>query len=237
VPKRYPALPVMQIEVWSDIICPWCGLGLHRLRAALAGFEHAAEIELVHRSFQLDERAPADQTESVRSMLRKKGLTDPQIDSATSRVAALAAAEGLVPYHVLDNKVGNTSLAHELAAWATEQGRGSELWDRLFVAYFGEAKSVFEIDALVELAQSVGLDADGAREALTSRRYAEQVRKEGREAGRLGANGVPFFVIDRKFAIGGAQPAPVLLQALSEAWQEHAKLTAAQSDPADEPSS
>lgn len=227
----------MQIEVWSDIICPWCGLGLHRLRAALAGFEHAAEIEVVHRSFQLDERAPADQTESVRSMLRKKGLSDPQIDSVTARVAALAAAEGLEPYHVLDNQVGNTSLAHELAAWATEQGRGSELWDRLFVAYFGETKSVFEIDALVELAQSVGLDADGAREALTSRRYAEQVRKEGREAGRLGASGVPFFVIDRKFAIGGAQPAPVLLQALSEAWQERAKLTAATQSEPDEPKS
>jgi predicted DsbA family dithiol-disulfide isomerase len=218
----------MQIEVWSDIICPWCGLGLHRLRAALARFEHASEIEVVHRSFQLDERAPAGQTESVRSMLRKKGLSDPQIDSVTARVAALAAAEGLEPYHVLDNQVGNTSLAHELAAWATEQGRGSELWDRLFVAYFGETKSVFELDALVELAQSVGLDADGAREALTSRRYAEQVRKEGREAGRLGASGVPFFVIDRKFAIGGAQPTDLLLQALTQAWQEHAK-TAAQS--------
>jgi len=228
----------MQIEVWSDIICPWCGLGLHRLRAALARFEHAAEIEVVHRSFQLDERAPEGQTESVRSMLLKKGLSDPQIDSVTARVAALAAEEGLAPYHVLDNQVGNTSLAHELAAWATEQGRGSALWDRLFVAYFGEKKSVFELDALVELATSVGLDADGARQALTSRRYAKQVRNEAREAGQLGASGVPFFVIDRKFAIGGAQPAPVLLQALSEAWQERAKLTAAaQPESAGEPKS
>src|SRR3954469_17330619 len=139
----------MRIEVWSDIICPWCGLGLHRLRAALARFEHAADVQVVHRSFQLDERAPAGQTEPVRAMLRKKGLADPQIDAVTARVAQLAEAEGLTPYRVLENRVGNTSLAHELAAWATEQGRGPETWDLLFKTYFGEAQSVFEIEPLV----------------------------------------------------------------------------------------
>jgi predicted DsbA family dithiol-disulfide isomerase len=226
VPKRY-SVPqseeAMRVEVWSDIICPWCGLGLHRLRAALARFDHAADVEIVHHSFQLDERAPAGQTESVRSMLAKKGLADAQIDGVTARVAQLAAAEGLQPYIVLENRVGNTSLAHELAAWATERGRGSEMWDLLFKTYFGEAQSVFEVDALVGLAAKLGLDIDAAREALTSRRYSAQVKADAREAQQLGANGVPFFVIDRQFAVGGAQPAELLLQALNEAWGEKTK--------------
>jgi predicted DsbA family dithiol-disulfide isomerase len=216
----------MRVEVWSDVICPWCGLGLHRLHAALERFEHAPDVEVVHHSFQLNERAPVGETESVRAMLHKKGLADAQIESVTARVAKLAKDEGLQPYHVLDNRVGNTSLAHELAAWATEQGRGSAMWDLLFKAYFGEAESVFEIEALVGLAVKVGLDADAAREVLSSKRYAERVRADAREAEELGANGVPFFVIDRKFAIGGAQPADVLLQALKQAWTEREKSAA-----------
>jgi predicted DsbA family dithiol-disulfide isomerase len=210
----------MRVEVWSDIICPWCGLGLHRLRAALERFEHGSEVEVVHHSFQLDERAPSDRTESVRVMLRKKGLTDPQIDGVTARVAQLAEAEGLRPYRVLENRVGNTSLAHELAAWATELGRGSEMWELLFKTYFGEAASVFDVESLVLLAVKLNLDPDAAREALSSRRYAKQVTADGRTAHELGANGVPFFVVDRKFAIGGAQSADVLLQALEQAWRE-----------------
>jgi predicted DsbA family dithiol-disulfide isomerase len=223
MPKRYPwrsSMTGLRVEVWSDVICPWCGLGLHRLRAAIARFDHGAEVEVVHHSFQLDARAPLDRTESVRDMLRKKGLGDAQIDSVTARVAGLAAAEGLTPYRVLDNRVGNTSLAHELAAFATEQGRGPEMWDLLFETYFGEAASVFDLDSLVALAKKLGLDTDAARDALSSRRYAQQVSADGRAASELGANGVPFFLIDRKFAIGGAQPAQILLEALQKAWDD-----------------
>ncbi len=208
----------MRVEVWSDIICPWCGLGLHRLKAALGRFEHGSEVEVVHHSFQLDERAPAGQTESVRSMLQKKGLPDAQIDSVTARVAQLAKAEGLEPYHVLDNRVGNTSLAHELAAWATELGRGNEMWDLLFESYFGAAESIFDLESLLPLAAKLKLDPSSARDALSSRRYAKQVSADGRAAHELGANGVPFFVLDHKLAIGGAQSVDVLLQALEKAW-------------------
>lgn len=210
----------MRIEVWSDIICPWCGLGRHRLRAALARFDHAQDVEVVHRSYQLDERAPAGQIESVRAMLRKKGLADAQIDAATARVAQLAKDEGLQSYIVLENRVGNTSLAHELAAWATEQGRGPEVWALLFESYFGRAESVFEIEPLVGLARQLGLDPSLARQALSSRRYAEQVRSDAREAAKLGANGVPFFVIDRQYAIGGAEGADQILSVLKQAWAE-----------------
>jgi len=224
VPRRYPfAVPPIRIEVWTDIICPWCGLGLHRLHAALARFEHRADVELVHRSFQLDERAAPDKTESVRSMLRKKGFPDGQIDAMTSRVSSLAASEGLTPYHVLDNIVGSTQLAHEFAAWATEQGQGEAAWELLFKTYFGDAQSVFELEALVPLAEKLGLSADSAREALTSHRYADRVRADAREAAQLGASGVPFFVFDRQMAVGGAQPPELLLQALERVWAERAK--------------
>src|SRR5580700_526960 len=136
----------MKIEVWADIICPWCGLGLYRMKQALAQFPRAAEVTIVHRSFQLDERAATGSTEPVRAMLhRKMGASDAQIARMTGQIEQMARAEGLQPYQVLDNRVGNTSLAHELAAWATDLGRGPEMWDALFVAYFGEARSIFDV--------------------------------------------------------------------------------------------
>ncbi len=214
----FTAMTRMRVEVWSDIICPWCGLGLHRLHAALERFEHKADVEIVHRSFQLDERAPTDKTESVRSMLKKKGFPEAQIEAMTARVSGLAAAEGLTPYRVLDNTVGNTQLAHEFAAWASEQGKGEAAWDLLFKTYFGEAQSVFELEALLPLAKKIGLSVEDAREALTSHRYTDRVRAEARDAAQLGANGVPFFVFDRQLAVGGAQPADLLLQALERSW-------------------
>lgn len=211
----------MRVEIWTDIICPWCGLGNHQLDTALERFGHADDVQLVHRSFQLDENAPSDRTESVRQMLRqKKGLSDAQVDAITARVEKLAEAQGLQPYVVRDNQVGNTALAHELAAWATELGRGKEVWDALYQAYFGAARSIFDVDSLVTLASELGLDADAAREVLTSRRYASQVKADGREARELGVSGVPFILIDRRYAVSGAQPVEVLTQALEQAWRE-----------------
>ncbi len=211
----------MRIEIWTDIICPWCGLGQRRLDKALERFGHAGDVEVVHRSFQLDERAPAGTTQSARDMLKKKtGMSDAQFEQATGNIERLAAADGLTPYIVRDNRVGNTSLAHELAAWATEQGRGDEAWQHLYKAYFGEARSIFDVDSLVALATEIGLDADAAREALTSRRYAAQVLADGREARQLGASGVRFFVVDRQFAVAGAHSGEVLDDMLQKAWEK-----------------
>lgn len=209
----------MRIEIWSDLVCPWCGLGQYRLNAALERFDHAADVEVLHRSFQLDPRAPLGETESVRHMLKvKKGLSDAQVDAAVRHVEELARAEGLSPYIVADNRVGNTSLAHELAAWATEQGRGAATWARLYGAYFGEARSIFDVPALVELAPDLDLDPDAVRDVLTSRRYAPQIRADHREAIELGATGVPFIVVDRRYAIAGAQPTETMLHAVETAW-------------------
>ncbi len=209
----------MRVEIWTDIICPWCGLGQRQLDTALEGFAHKDEVEVIHRSFQLDESAKEGETAPVRQMLRKKGMSDAQIDAVTARVETMAKAAGLDPYVVRDNRVGNTSLAHELAAWATEQGRGKEMWDALYVAYFGEARSIFDVDSLVALAKEKGFDEAGAREALTSRRFRDQVKAEGREARQLGSSGVPFVVIDRRYGVSGAQPVEAFAQALERAWE------------------
>ncbi len=139
----------MQVEVWADVICPWCGLGTHRLEAALQRFPHRDEVQVTHRSFQLDPGAPPGSSEPVRDMLRKKGLDDGQIDAMTQRVEGLADSEGLRPYIVRDNRAGSTALAHELLAYATDQGKHAEAWDRLYTAYFGEARPIFSLGDLV----------------------------------------------------------------------------------------
>ncbi|MDY7232726.1 DsbA family oxidoreductase [Hyalangium rubrum] len=211
----------MRVEIWTDIVCPWCGLGYHRLEQALARFGHEGEVELVHRSFQLDESARVGVTERVRDMLKSKlGLSDTQVVDMTRRIEQMAQADGLTPYNVLKNRVGNTSLAHEFAAWATELGKGKEVWRLLYKTYFAEARSIFDVDSLAPLATQLGLDATAAREAMTSRRYAGKVIADGREARSLGSGGVPFVVIDRKYGVSGAQPVEVLLEALETAWRE-----------------
>ncbi len=221
----------MRIEIWTDIICPWCGLGRHRLDAALARFGHADEVEVVHRSFQLDERAPLGIAEPVRDMLKRKmRWSNADIERSQKRIEGMAEAEGLRPYIVAENRAGNTSLAHELAAWATDLRRGNDVWAMLYKAYFGEARSIFDVDALVELAAEIGLDPSEAREVLTSRRYAKQVVEDAREARELGAQGVPFIVIDRRLAIAGAQPVDVIVGALENAWRERALAPVATSE-------
>lgn len=211
----------MRVEIWTDIICPWCGLGEHRLEQALSRFGHEGDVELVHRSFQLDEHASSGVTEPVRDMLvKKKGLAPAQVEGLTRRIEQMAEADGLSPYVVLENRTGNTSLAHEFAAWATERGRGDEAWRLLYRTYFGKAQSIFDVEALAPLAAELGLEVEEAREALRSRRFAQKVLDDGREARALGCNGVPFVVIDRRYAVSGAQPVEVLMKALEAAWSE-----------------
>jgi predicted DsbA family dithiol-disulfide isomerase len=209
----------MEIEIWSDIICPFCGIGNARLERAIANFEHRDEVTVVHRSFQLDPTAPSDETRSVRDVLRAKyGLSEDQLVAQHARLAEVAAEEGLVPYLLTDNRVGNTELAHQLAAHAAEHGLADEAWRALYRRYFGEAGDVFTIDGLVDLAGEIGLDPVETRAALEERRYTKQVWREAADAQRLGATGVPFVVIDRRYGIAGAQPYEVFEETLERAW-------------------
>ena len=217
---------LMTVEIWADIICPWCGLGEHRFEEALRHFVHRGDVEVIHRSFQLDPSLPDGVITTVRERLAEKfGLgggvaATERIETMTRNIETMARDEGLQPYHVLDNRTGNTSLAHELLAYAGTEGRQAEAWNRVSRAYFGEQRSIFDTDALVKLATEMGFDPLPVREALETRQYRGQVERDGEEARMIGATGVPYFVIDRRYGVMGAQGTDVLLGALQQAWHE-----------------
>ena len=227
----------MQVEVWSDVVCPWCYIGKRRLEAALERFPHRDEVEVVWRSFQLDPSIPEGETHATLPALAAKyGASVDQMRATMTRVEQVAAEEGL-EYHLAEGISGNTSLAHELLHLAAEHGRQGELKERLLHAHFTEARSVFDVDSLVALAAEVGLDADEARAALTERRYRAAAAEDSATAQLLGATGVPFFVVDRKYGAAGAQPADLLLQILERAWAEsHPLITVPAADGCDDDS-
>ncbi|MFD7691095.1 DsbA family oxidoreductase [Streptomyces sp. NPDC059781] len=222
----------MRVEIWSDIACPWCYVGKARFEKALAAFPHREQVEVVHRSFELDPGRAKDDIQPVLSMLtRKYGMSEAQAEAGEDNLGTQAAAEGL-PYRTRGRDHGSTFDMHRLLHFARERGRQVELLDLLYRANFAEERSVFNDDErLVELAGAAGLDADAVREVLADpKAYADEVRADEREAAELGANGVPFFVLDRKYGVSGAQPAEVFTQALTRAWGERPPLTLVDGD-------
>jgi predicted DsbA family dithiol-disulfide isomerase len=216
----------MRVEIWSDIACPWCYVGKARFEKALDAFPHRDEVEVVHRSFELDPNRAKDDIQPVLKMLTKKyGMSEAQARAGEENLGTQAAAEGL-EYRTRDRDHGNTFDMHRLLHFAKAQGRQDELIGALYRANFAEERSVFGDDErLVELAVAAGLDADGARQVVADpTAYADDVRADEREAAELGANGVPFFVLDRKYGVSGAQPAEVFAQALTQAWGERPPL-------------
>lgn len=210
----------MRIEIWSDVVCPWCYIGKRRLEKALAGFEHADDVEIVYRAYQLDPGAPVEPTETVAESLGRKYGGGPEAGRAMiDRVEAVAAEEGLLFRHHQSLRV-NTVDAHRLLHLAAEHGVQAELKEALLAAYFTETENVADHDTLVRIATGVGLDEARVREVLEGSEYAAAVESEAREAASLGATGVPFFVVDRKYGIPGAQPVEVFSQVLERAWAE-----------------
>ena len=209
----------MHIDIWSDVVCPWCYLGKRRLERALETFDHRAEVTIAHRSFQLDPSRPRHETTSRRRMLMAKyRLSEDQVNAMDQRMEQTAAADGLT-YHLTDaGQTGNTLDAHRLLHFAKAQGREDAMLDRLYRAYFSEQRSVFDTASLVTLAVDAGLDADETRRVLESDDYAPEVAADLHEARMLGVSGVPFFVIDGRYAVSGAQAVEVFTQALAHAW-------------------
>jgi predicted DsbA family dithiol-disulfide isomerase len=209
----------MRVDVWSDIVCPWCYLGKARFEGALASFEHRDQVEVVHRSFELDPGFPADQVISVLDMLSSKfGLSRDRAAEAEAGMAQMAAAEGLE--FSVDRPHGNTLDAHRLLHLAKDRGRQDDVLTRLYRANFGAERSVFDTENLVAIAGEAGLDTAEARTVLSGDDYTEAVRADEREAAELGATGVPFFVIDGALGISGGQRTDVFLQALRQAWEQ-----------------
>ncbi|WP_426454339.1 DsbA family oxidoreductase [Paenibacillus sp. S-38] len=214
----------MKVEIWSDFMCPFCYIGKRHFEAALEQFPHRERIEVVFRSFELDPHSERDVDHDVHEMLAiKYGMSRDQAIANNQRVGAAAKASGLT-FNFDDMILTNTFDAHRLTHYAKEQGKGNELAERLFRAYFTESKHLGDHEVLASLAAEVGLDAAAAAAVLRSGEYAKHVRGDEQEASELGVRGVPFFVIDRKYAVSGAQPSSVFLDTLNKAWSEASPL-------------
>ena len=203
----------MRIEMWSDIICPVCGVAQLRLRNAAQQFEHGDEVEIIHRSFQVHPGiAPGGITQTQLS--RDAGMTVAQMEAVLRPLEIGADAEGFGGYHAIDRTLGPTDLTHELLAYATDQGKHHEAWTGMFNAHFGTNRQLWTVEQLVDFAQEIGLDPDEARDVLVARRYRAQVEEEQLRAQRMGAHGTPFIVIDGKYGIGGGVDTATLVKAM-----------------------
>jgi predicted DsbA family dithiol-disulfide isomerase len=222
----------MKVEIWSDVVCPWCYIGKRRFEAALARFAHRDEVELVWRSFELDPGAPpsaADQGTYAERLAGKYGCSVDEAQGMVDTMTATAAQEGL-DFRFDLARPGNTFDAHRLLHLALEHGRQDALKERLDRATFTDGSPVSDHAALRVLATEVGLPAAEVDEVLRSDRYADAVRADEAQARAYGINGVPFFVVDGRYGISGAQPADLVLQSLEQAWSEHQPLTLVTAD-------
>jgi predicted DsbA family dithiol-disulfide isomerase len=210
----------MQVEIWSDLVCPWCYLGKRRFERALESFGHRDEVTVVYRSFELDPSAPAGVTTPTAERLADKyGMTAQQAGDAQQQMEQRAAQDGL-EFRMDGLRSGNTRDAHRLLHLAKAHGVQAELAERLHRAYFTEQASIFDHSSLTELAVEAGLDRDDVTRVLASQEYGDAVDTDEEMARALGANGVPLFIIDRRYGISGAQPPEVIEQVLDQAWAD-----------------
>ncbi len=207
----------MQVEIWSDVICPWCYIGKRNFEAALAGLPGASEVTVVWRSFELDPQAPARYGETLEQMLsRKYGVSLQEAAAMNARVTAVAASAGL-QYRLADALPGNTLDAHRILHFALARQAGGQVMERLMQAYFTEGLPVGERDALVRLAGECGLDTTEVSAMLESDAYIQEVRADEARAATLGINSVPHFLIDGRVHVSGAQAVESFKQALQQA--------------------
>lgn len=215
----------MNVEIWSDIACPWCAVGKRRFERALAEFEHRDEVTVTFRSFELDPDAPAAREGSTaENLARKYGTTLEQARAMNDNMTRTAADDGL-EFRFDIARGGNTFDAHRLLHLAAAHGRQHELKERLMRAYLGEGELMSDHAALTRLALEAGLPEDEVRDTLATGRFAAEVREDEATARGLGISAVPFFVIDRRFGLAGAQPPEVIGEGLRRAWEARTPLT------------
>lgn len=207
----------MQVEIWSDILCPWCAVGRARFEKALAGFDDKDAVEIRWRSFELNPNAPkAVEGDYVLRLAQKYGRTRDQAQQMIDQMTSTAAEEGL-DFNFDIVQAGNSFDAHRLLHLAAEHGCQDALKQRLFRAYLSEGALISDHATLQRLAVDVGLDADRVAQVLASDAFADAVRGDEKQASEYGIRGVPFFVIDGQYGLSGAQPPDVIAQVLEKA--------------------
>jgi len=208
----------VDVEIWSDIACPWCYIGKRRFEAALAQFEHRDDVRVTWRSFELDPAAPREREgDRTTRIARKYGISVERAREMETQVTDAAAGEGL-DFRFDIARSGATFDGHRIVHLAEEHGLQDAMKERLLRAYFSEGKLIADHETLVRLAVEVGLNEDEVRQTLASDRYAEQVAADERTAAQFGISAVPTFVVDRALGASGAHPPEALLQLLREGW-------------------
>jgi predicted DsbA family dithiol-disulfide isomerase len=208
----------MIIDVWSDVVCPWCFIGKRRLEKALATFEHRDDVVVRHRAFQLQPDA-IDVVSTSEHLAEKYRVSPEEVKQMQANVCAVADGEGLC-YNLDETLSGNTFDAHRALAYAATVGKQNELLEAMYSAYFEKSLPLFSYEDICKVAETVGIQSKDLLAVLESDLFQEAVVKDRKVASELGATGVPFFVVDMKYGISGAQPLEVFLQTLETAWQE-----------------
>lgn len=206
----------MEIQIWSDIMCPFCYIGKRRLEGAIKQLDLSDEVKIVWKSFLLNPDMKTDPSRnSLEYLAETKGWTKEQTEEIVQNVVDMAKEEGL-EYRMEDTKVANAMDAHRLIQLAKTVGKGDEIEERLFRAYFMEGKNIADIDVLVELGEEVGIPGDRVRESLEKGEFTDSIRRDIQESQQIGVRGVPFFVFDNQYAISGAQPVELFVQTMEK---------------------
>jgi predicted DsbA family dithiol-disulfide isomerase len=210
----------MRVDIWSDVVCPWCYVGKRRFEAALAAFPHRDRVEVHWRSFELDPRAPRRRDgDRIEHLATKYRIPRDQAEAMDRQITEAARGVGL-DLQLARTQAGNSFDAHRLLHLAADHGLADGLKERLLRGYFSEGEPIGDPAALARLAVEAGLPAAEVDDVLAGARYAEAVRADERHAQALGATAVPFFVIDETYGIAGAQPPEVFTNVLERAWSE-----------------
>lgn len=210
----------MKIEIWSDVMCPFCYIGKRRFEDALQQFAHKDSVEIEWKSFQLNPDMVTDPSVNINQYLADaKGWTLDYAQQMNNHVTEMAAEVGLT-YHMDNAVVANSFNAHRFTHLAKKHGLGANAEEALFKAYFTDGKNVDDTDTLIELGTSIGLNAEEVKQTLATDAYADAVKHDIAEAQYLGIKGVPFFVMNSKYGVSGAQAVPVFTQTLEKAFEE-----------------
>ncbi|MFO0358686.1 MAG: DsbA family oxidoreductase [Sphingobacteriaceae bacterium] len=214
----------MKVEIWSDIMCPFCYIGKRHYEAAIANFADSANVEVVWKSFQLDPSLPkpASKLSTYAYLAERKGMSVEQSKALHQNVVEMAKNAGL-NYDFDKAVVANSFDAHRLIQFAKTKGLGDEAEERLFKAYFMEGKDMSDVTTLVDLGKEIGLNESEVKEVVNSTAYTNEVNSDIEEAHQIGVQGVPFFVFDRKYAISGAQPVEAFTKTLEKSFSEWRK--------------
>lgn len=210
----------MKVDIWSDVRCPFCYIGKRNFEEALSKFENPEDVEVIWHSFQLD---PDLKTQPEKDMLdffsELKGISRDQAELMLAGAKQMGTAMGL-DFNIENSIVANSFRAHQLLQFAKSKGLGNEMKEILFIAHFTDAQNIDDRETLVDLAVKAGLNREETEKLFSGEEFKDKVKEDEDAAKKLGIQGVPFFVFNRKYAISGAQPAKTFLDVLQKSWEE-----------------